>query len=241
MQSEINRGREKRFIMVQETKYFLKRRILWDKLIPYGFTKEKDRYVLNKNILENQFQMTVMITVNEETDVQVDTKLTDLESKEEYTLHRVAGTTGIFVGAVRQGYDSILCDIADKCFEENIFQSTQAKELIQFVRDKYGDELEYLWKKISDNAVWRRKDTGKWYAAMLMVSKCKLGIDSDEPVEIIDLRMEPEKLEQLLDHKKFFPGWHMNKKSWYTIILDGTVEIEEIKKRLEQSYALAVK
>ena len=38
----------------------------------------------------------------------------------------------------------------------------------------YCDELEFLWQKFPDNAVWRRKDNKKWYGALLTVSKEKL-------------------------------------------------------------------
>lgn len=47
----------------------------------------------------------------------------------------------------------------------------QSQELIDYVRQTYGDELEFLWKKFDDNAVWRRKDTKKWYAALLTTQK----------------------------------------------------------------------
>ena len=47
----------------------------------------------------------------------------------------------------------------------------------------------------------------------------------------------------LLDYvgKKYFPAYHMNKKSWYTIKLDGTVDFDEICKRLADSYKSATK
>jgi len=61
----------------------------------------------------------------------------------------------------------------------------------------------------------------------------------DEIVEIIDLRLSPEKMESLIDKKNYFPGWHMNKKHWYTIILDGSVSTDEICQRLNDSYLLA--
>ena len=115
----------------------------------------------------------------------------------------------------------------------------QSVALIVYVREKYGDELEYLWDKFPDNAVWRRKDNEKWYGALLTVSRRKLGIPSDEIVEIIDLRIAPEEMDNLIDHARFFPGWHMNKKHWYTIILDGTVSVDEICRRVDESYLLA--
>ena len=53
---------------------------------------------------------------------------------------------------------------------------------------------------------------------MLSVSKRKLGISSDEIVEILDLRNSFEKVEKIVDNKKYYPGWHMNKKYWFTSI-----------------------
>jgi len=47
-------------------------------------------------------------------------------------------------------------------------------------------------------------------------------------------------MEELLSNKSYYPGWHMNKKNWYTIILDGSVETEEIYKRIDESYRLAL-
>ena len=122
-----------------------------------------------------------------------------------------------------------------------MFKSEQAKSVITYVRNTYGDELEYLWKKFPDNAVVRRKDNQKWYAALLTVSRRKLGIDSDEMIEILDLRMKPEDIETIVDNKKYFPGYHMNKKHWITICLDGTLLIEEICSKIDDSYKLALK
>ncbi len=37
------------------------------------------------------------------------------------------------------------------------------------------------------------------------------------------------------------PGYHMNKKHWNTIIVDGSVKSEEIKVWIDHSYDLVVK
>lgn len=138
-------------------------------------------------------------------------------------------------------YEQVLTDIAEHCFEPDVFKGIQTKAIIAYVRETYGDELEFLWAKTPDNAIWRRKDTQKWYAAVLTVSRSKLGLPSDGMAEIIDLRIEPEQMEATVDNKKYFPGWHMNKRSWYTIILDGSVPEEEIYNRIDRSYRLATK
>ena len=76
---------------------------------------------------------------------------------------------------------------------------------------------------------------------LLTVSKRKLGINSDEVVEIIDLRIKPDEIENLIDNEKYYPGYHMNKKHWFTVILDGCVSIKDICSKIDESYRLAVK
>lgn len=112
---------------------------------------------------------------------------------------------------------------------------------MEYAEKTYGDELEFLWNKLPDNAILRRKDTQKWYAAFLKVPKTKLGLDGSEIVEILDLRALPEEIEQIVDGKRFFGGYHMNKKHWYTICLNGSVPICEILNRIDASYQLAKK
>ena len=57
----------------------------------------------------------------------------------------------------------------------------------------------------------------------------------------MDLRLSPELMEATVDGKKYFPGWHMNKKNWYTVMLDGSLPTEEIFSRIDESYRLALK
>ena len=75
----------------------------------------------------------------------------------------------------------------------------------------------------------------------MVLPKRKLGIGSDETAEILDLRILPEKIASLIDERRFFPGWHMNKKSWYTILLDESVSSEELFMRIDESRSLAKK
>jgi len=96
-------------------------------------------------------------------------------------------------------------------------------------------------QKFPNNAVVRRKDTKKWYAALLTVSRRKLGFDSEEMAEIIDLRMTPEDIEKMVDGTRLLPGYHMNKKHWITICLDDTVSLKEICSLIDDSYNLAFK
>lgn len=98
-----------------------------------------------------------------------------------------------------------------------------------------------MWRRFPNNAIWRRGDTNKWYGILMVLSKRKLGLDSDDRVEVIDLHMEPEEIERVTDGRTYFPGYHMNKRHWCSICLDGSVPIEDIFQRIDESYRLAVK
>lgn len=217
--------------------FFQKRVANAEKLLAYGFACTGTGYCYATDIAEGQFRLTIWVASNGD----VQTQVIDKDSGDEYILHRTAKATGVFVGMVKADYEAVLAEIAEKCFDPDVFKSQQAKQLIAHVRNTYGDELEFLWKKFPDNAIWRRKDTNKWYAALLTVSARKLGRDSDEVIEIIDLRMKPEDIVSIVDNEKYFPGYHMNKKHWITICLDDSVTTEAILCLIEKSYQLAVK
>lgn len=207
------------------------------KLVPFGFKQDKSCYVYNKVLSESGFILTIKITEQG----KITAEIIDPSFNEPYTLHLVDDIAGSFVGRIKNQYEETLTEIANNCFEPDVFKSSQADALINYVRNTYGDELEFLWQKFPNNAIWRRKDTKKWYGALLTISKRKLGIKCDKNVEIIDLRIQPEALENLIDNQKYFPGYHMNKKHWYTIILDGSVSFKELCQRIDISYMLASK
>ena len=216
---------------------FRRRKVNLTRLPAYGFSENEGRYFYHTVLPGSGFSMEVEITGKG----LVNATVIDAETNEPYTLHLTDSASGSFITGVKMDYEQVLTDIAEHCFEPDVFKGTQTKAIIAYVRETYGDELEFLWAKTPDNAIWRRKDTQKWYAAVLTISRSKLGLPSDEMAEIIDLRIEPEQMEATVDNKKYFPGWHMNKRSWYTIILDGSVPEEEIYNRIDRSYRLATK
>lgn len=220
-----------------EEKFFIRRKKNDEKLINYGFTKKADGYQYTTSVMNGQFLLYVFV----DNKGAVSTKMIDCLENEEYPLYKVSASVGSFVGKVRAECEAVLTDIAEKCYETDIFHGEQTLAVINYVREKYGDEMEYLWERFPDNAIWRRKDNRKWYGAVLTVSKEKLGLASSEIAEIIDLRLQPEQVAQTIDHVKYFPGWHMNKKHWYTMLLNHSVSTEEICERIDISYALAVK
>lgn len=58
----------------------------------------------------------------------------------------------------------------------------------------------------------------------------------------INLKCDPLKAEFLREYySSVIPGYHMNKKHWNTVILDGSIPESEVCSMIDDSYALVVK
>ena len=209
--------------------FFKDKKFNSDKLSEYGFVDN----VYKTDIMDGEFSLTVKILEN-----KITTELREKDTGELYTLHLVDDTNGVFIGQIKEEYEKVLNDISEKCSDYCVFKFKYTNLIIEYVKNKYGDDVEYLWKKFPENAVCRKQNNKKWYLALLTVTGDKLGLNTCENIEIIDLRESPDDIAKLVDNKKYFAGYHMNKKHWYTIILDGSVPIEEIYERIERSYNL---
>ena len=111
------------------------------------------------------------------------------------------------------------------------------EEIYEYVKKQYGTVPEYLWKESPESAVLRHPN-GKWYAVLMQVEKSKLGLEGDTKVDIIDVECDPDMVGLLTQTYGFLPGYHMNKKYWITMLLDGTVSEAKILDFLDMSYDL---
>ena len=221
---------------MRKIKDFIKdKKIDLKKLKEFGFKLIDNSYCYHTSLLKNQFKMSVKINL----DNSIFSEIVDIETNEPYVLHLLEIKRSGYSKKVYKEYSEVLEKIRKECFEDEVFKVSYTKEIIDYVKNKYGDELEFLWEKSPKNAVIRRKSSNKWYAVILTISKRKLNLDSDELIEIINLHNSPEEIEKLIDNKKYFPAYHMNKKHWCTICLDGTVELKEIYRLIDISYKLA--
>lgn len=114
---------------------------------------------------------------------------------------------------------------------------TQAQDVIEHIEESYESFAEYLFES-SDTAVFRKGTRKKWFAVVMHIRYKTLGIHSDDMVDVLNVKLNPDEIALLIDHKGYFPAYHMNKKHWCTIVLDGTLSLDEICYRIEQSYNL---
>lgn len=66
-------------------------------------------------------------------------------------------------------------------------------------------------------------------------------LSEQDGVARVNLKCDPAEAQMLRDiFAAITPGYHMNKQHWNTVLLDGSVPDNEIKRQIENSYQLIV-
>ena len=68
-----------------------------------------------------------------------------------------------------------------------------------------------------------------------------LGLKSDDPVWVVNLKCSTDKISQVVDGKTIFNAWHMNKKHWITVLLTVRTDFELLCSLTMESYGLVHK
>ncbi len=220
--------------MWKEHPLFRFQKPLREQLLSYGFLKEKSRFSYSRDIMDGSLSLYIYVLEDDSVELQV----LDKSSGEDYALAYVDTAVGAYVGAVREACDGIIREVISCCFREERSQYPQTRELLTYIRQRYSVEPEYLWTKSPSNAIFREGKRGKWFAALLLLEGKKLGLSTQASLEVLNLKERSEELSSLLDGENYLPGFHMNKKHWYTVPLDGRIPTEELFRRIDRSYHL---
>jgi len=111
------------------------------------------------------------------------------------------------------------------------------EDVFNYVKDTYKTEPEYLWEKLPNYAVLRHCTNDKWYAIIMDVDKSKLGLSGSGKEDIIDIKLNPEKVEEFLEFDDFLPAYHMNKKNWVSVRL-AKIDKNTLTKLIDRSFEL---
>ena len=107
--------------------------------------------------------------------------------------------------------------------------------------DTYGVKPEYPWSKYPTFAVFRHEENRKWFAVIMTIDKCKLGINELGQIDVVNLKCEPNLTASMCELHGIYPAYHMNKEHWITVALDGSVSKNNLKFLLELSFDLTDK
>lgn len=201
-----------------------------DKLLLYGFSDKDGAFTLKKHLPSFPFVASYVLKDN-----ILICCLIDETFHEEYELVDAPNGPEGYSRQVKEEYEAITNEILSSCTYKN---KTQAERIVEYVTNHYGDQLEHLWPKFPTDSIIRRKENQKWYCLFMKVEAKKLGLKDEETFDVMDLRGTEETILSI-DNHHFFPGYHMNKKHWFTLILDERMKDEDILPLIEKSHLLA--
>lgn len=211
-------------------KLFYRKKINYEKLIPFGFSYSNNIYYYKKDIANGDFVLKIDIV-----DGKLTYKVFDKEFDDEYTLINLDKATGEFVGKLREEVKEVLKDIASKCFDDVLFTSDQANRIANYIYSEYKIEPDFPWIKYEAYGVFRNKDNNLWFGLIMDVpdNKLKEGVKGKT---VINIKPKKELFLELSKIDGIYPGWHMNKKSWLSVSLDDTLPDEYIESLIDSSY-----
>ncbi len=207
----------------------------YDKLLEYGFYYDESKYYYRKKILSDSFEIQIVVE-----DDRVSGTIYDIEMNDEYLGFRIEDHIGEFAGIIRNEFMSLLIDIREKCFLMNSFVSHQANRISHMIQEKYGDYPCFEWDNYPDFGVFKNKESKKWYALIMNISCSKLGDNSDEMVDVLNVKVDSNKIQQLLKQNGYYRAYHMNKKNWISLILNDTLTDDVILSFIDESYSYSV-
>ena len=206
-------------------------------LAPFGFERDDDGYRYAEAIMGGEFLAVVRIDGGG----RVHGAVVAADSGEEYLPMRVDSSTGAFVGEVREQYRRILERIAASCTFKDPFLSAQANRIARMVREQLGEAPDFPFKGAPGCGVFRFPQNRRWYGIVMHIRKSLLarGGSSDEEADVLNVKADADAMAELLAVPGIFPGYHMNRAHWISIILDGTVPDGLVMRLLEQSRGFA--
>ena len=112
----------------------------------------------------------------------------------------------------------------------------QHRRIFEYIGAQYGARPEYLWRKYPEFAVFRNCHNNKWFAMIMNITADKLGLRGTDMVYVLNIHCSPSLLATVLNDGDFLPGYHMNKATWSTIVLDGHLTDAQIFPLIQASY-----
>ncbi len=98
------------------------------------------------------------------------------------------------------------------------------QEFLHMCLGSYGTEPDYPFDEDFETAVLRHTDNRKWYALVMRVSRRKFGFESDEVIDVVNLKLPTEMFGSFGAAEGIYPAYHMNKLHWISVLLPDAPE-----------------
>ena len=93
------------------------------------------------------------------------------------------------------------------------------QQFLEYCLNTYGTSPDYPFDEDFETAVLRHVDNRKWYAIVMRVSRSKFGFDSDEVIDVANLKLPTEMFGSFGADDGVYPAYHMNKLHWISVLL----------------------
>ena len=93
------------------------------------------------------------------------------------------------------------------------------QQFLEYCLDTYGTSPDYPFYDHLETAVFRHTGNKKWFAFVMRVSRRKFGIDSDEVIDVVNLKLPTEMFGSFGAADGVYPAYHMNKLHWISVLL----------------------
>ena len=102
------------------------------------------------------------------------------------------------------------------------------QDFLNYCTETYGTAPDHPFEEDFVTAVFRHGGNRKWFAIAMRIPMGKLGLAGEGSIDVVNLKVSPEMLPSLWQEAGVFPAYHMNKKHWVTVALDGTASDETV-------------
>ena len=200
--------------------------------IAYGFSRTEAGLELKKE-LPGVGLYAVFVIAGKSFEVNV----FDADTDEEYLPFNVLDNITGFVTGIREQVEDLVQEIKEKC----LLNSNMKLRLMEYCERKFGTEPEAPWEDSPDAYTFKTAKRNKWYALFMTIPYKSLGLAAKGTLDVVNIKLPPEKVLDLIDRVHFYPAYHMNKKHWITIVLNKEVDEPLVQQLLEESYGLVEK
>ena len=112
-------------------------------------------------------------------------------------------------------------------------------EIEKYIKEKFDILGEQIFPKYPKFSVFRHKNNKKWFALFMQLSVSKLGLESDEIIEVVNLKCSPDLAMVLVDERQIFKAYHMNKKHWISVNLNSKISQKTVFDLIDESFSLS--
>ena len=98
------------------------------------------------------------------------------------------------------------------------------QEFFDLCLNSYGTSPDYPFSEDLETAVMRHVGNKKWFALVMNISRRKLGIDSDEKIDVVNLKLPTEMTGSFGASDGVYPAYHMNKLHWISVLIPDAPE-----------------